>query len=187
VSGRTRALVAAAFGVLASAACQREAPEGRAGTPDSQATSADSLAVAASGPWADAALDSLLVQTAPDSAWVTMTGPTLIAFHPVASNDSLESDEGLATALDDLAYHIGTAMDSLIAAGYTVHYRAGDTLWYQFGGQRGRFTRDADSATVGYLFVDALGRRAALYGVRGYTDLIEYAHEFKRSGAVAPR
>lgn len=103
----------------------------------------------------------------PDSAWVTVDGPTLIAFHPVVSNDSLEADPGLATAFDDLSYHIGTAMDSLIAAGFTVHYSGGDTLWVRTGSDRSRILRARDSATVGYLFADARGRRVMIYGVLG--------------------
>lgn len=125
--------------------------------------------------------------TAPDSVWVEVQGPTLVAFHPVVSNEQLEADEGLATALDDLAYHLGAAMDSLVAAGFTMHYRGGDTLWLRAGGVRSHVVRDADSATVGYVFADARGRRAVLYGVRGYTDLVAYAHEFRRTGTVAPR
>jgi hypothetical protein len=123
----------------------------------------------------------------PDSAWFDVKGPVLVAFHPVVSNDSLESDEGLATALDDLAYHIGTAMDSLYAAGFTVTYQGGDTVWLRLPHERVRVLRNADSAEVGYVFADSLGRRVVLYGVRGYTDLIEYAHEFRRTGTIRPR
>ncbi len=125
--------------------------------------------------------------TAPDSAWVAVEGPTLIAFYPVVSNEMLEADAGLATALDDLAYHLGTAMDSLMAAGFTVHYRGGDTLWLRTGSSRSRVVRARDSATVGYLFADTLGHRTAVYGVRTYLDLVEYGHEFKRAGTLTPR
>ncbi|MES2306534.1 MAG: hypothetical protein V4558_13580 [Gemmatimonadota bacterium] len=121
----------------------------------------------------------------PDSAWVAVDGPTLIAFYPVVSNDSLTADAGLATALDDLSYHIGTAMDSLIAAGFTVQYRGGDTLWLRTATRRSRVLRSTDSATVGYLFADPAGHLALVYGVRGYTDLIADAHEFSRTGAVS--
>ena len=48
---------------------------------------------------------------APDSSWVVVAQPTIVAFHPLATNEQLETDEGLATALDDLAYHLGTSMD----------------------------------------------------------------------------
>lgn len=69
-----------------------------------------------------------------------MTRPTIVAFYPIVSNDSLAKDEGLAAALDDLSYHIGSAMDSLIAA-----------------------------------------------GVRTEADLVAYAHEFRRTDAIATR
>src|SRR5688500_20127247 len=64
-----------------------------------------------------------------DSAWVDVNGPTLVGFYPIRTNDQLERDADLATALDDFSYHIVTAMDSLHTAGFTVHYRGGDTLW----------------------------------------------------------
>ncbi len=125
--------------------------------------------------------------TVPESVWVVVRGSTLIGFHPVASNEELEADEGLATALDDFSYHIGTAMDSLLAAGFTVQYRGGDTLWIRAGSVRWRFVRPPDSATVGYVWTDTLGRRAVIFGVRSYVDLVEYAHEFKRTGMLRPR
>lgn len=105
----------------------------------------------------------------------------------MVSNDSLEADAGLATTLNDLSYHIGTAMDSLMTAGFTVQYRGGDTIWLRTGNARSRVVRARDSATVGYVFADTLGRRAVLYGVRGYADLVEAAHEFKRVGVVTPK
>ena len=122
-----------------------------------------------------------------DSVWVDVKGPTLIGFHPIRTNEQLERDADLATVLDDFAYHIGTAMDSLIAAGFTVHYRGGDTVFMRSGGNRWRFVRQADSADVGYIFTDAVGRQAIAYGVRTYVDLIEYVHEFKRAGQLRSR
>lgn len=130
--------------------------------------------------------DSMFAAVA-DSAWVPVEGLSLIAFYPIASNDSLEADEGLATALDDLSYHIGSAMDSLMAVGFTVHYRGGDTLWLRTGTKRARIVRMRDSASVGYVFADTLGRRTLLYGVRSNIDLIEYAHEFRATGQIRPR
>jgi hypothetical protein len=125
--------------------------------------------------------------SAPDSAWVDVNGSTMIGFYPIASNERLERDADLATVLDDFAYHIGTAMDSLVAAGFTVHYRGGDTLWIRSNGRRSRFVRSADSADVGYVLTDTTGNMAILYGVRTYMDLIEYVHEFRSTGRVRPR
>lgn len=115
----------------------------------------------------------------PDSAWVTVTGATLVGFYPIASNDQLERDRDLATVLDDFAYHIGTAMDSLLANGYTVHYRGGDTIWLRSGARQWRFVRNADSADVGYLFTEPGQQQVVEYGVRSYLDLIEDGHEFR--------
>ena len=122
-----------------------------------------------------------------DSEWVEIKGPTLVGFYPIRTNDQLERDADLATALDDFSYHIGTAMDSLYAAGFTVHYCGGDTLWLRSATARWRFVRPADSADVGYVMADSARNMAVMYGVRTYVDLIEYAHEFKRTGQVRAR
>ena len=78
-------------------------------------------------------------------------------------------------------------MDSLLAVGFTVRYRGGDTLWMRTGNVRSRFIRAPDSATVGYVLTDTLGRHAVIYGVRTNIDLVEYAHEFKRTGGLTLR
>ena len=122
-----------------------------------------------------------------DSAWVDVHGLTLVGFYPIRTNEQLEKDEDLATALGDLSYHIGTAMDSLYAQGFTVHYRGGDTLWLRTPSRRWRFVRNADSADVGYVWSDTARNMAILYGVRGYVDLIEYAREFRSTGRLRPR
>ena len=139
-------------------------------------------ATAAPSPSVDSAFASVS-----DSVWVDVKGPTLVGFYPVRTNEQLERDSGLATALDDFSYHIGTALDSLQAAGFTVHYRGGDTLWLRSGASRWRFVRSADSADVGYAMADPARNMSVMYGVRTYVDLIEYAHEFKRTGRVRPR
>ena len=123
----------------------------------------------------------------PDSAWVNVSGVTLVGFYPIATNEKLALDADLATVLDDFAYHIGSAMDSLVANDVTVHYRGGDTLWLRSGVDRWQVARSADSADVGYVFTDAKQNTAIIYGVRTYVDLIEYAHEFKRTGRIRPR
>lgn len=134
---------------------------------------------------AAAAVDSFA--HVPDSAWVDVNGATLIGFYPIRSNEELERDEGLATALDDFAYHIGTAMDSLIAQDLTVHYRGGDTVWLRSSAQRWRFARPTDSADIGYILADTAPHMAVVYGVRTFMDLIEYAREFRSTGAIRPR
>jgi len=167
---RSFQLVSPLLLTLCSATCKPAVPEAATAEPPPTAAAVDSgFAVA------------------PESAWVVVTGPTLIGFYPLVSNEQIEADEGLAAALDDFSYHIGTAMDSLMAAGYTVQYRGGDTLWMRAGSVRSRFVRAIDSAAVGYVMSDTLGRRAVIYGVRSYLDLVEYAHEFKRTGTLTPR
>ena len=156
---------------LFAAACEPAVPDPAASPP-----------AAAAAPPPAAVADSFA--TVPDSAWIDITGPTLIGFYPVVSNEQLEKDEGLATTLDDFSFHLGTAQDSLKAAGFTAQLRGGDTLWLRTGANRVRVVRAADSSTVGYLFADTLLRRVFVYGVRDNIDLVAYAHEFRRTGAL---
>ncbi len=160
----------ALLATLCLAACKPAAPGGA--TPDA----------ATAAPVVDSGFAA-----APDSAWVLVKGLTLVGFYPVMSNAQIDADDGMATALDDFSYHLGTAMDSLLAAGFTMHYRGGDTLWLRTDRAASRFIRAADSAHIGYLFADTLGRRAVVYGVRTYVDLVEYAREFKATGTLKPR
>ena len=148
----------------------------------SQNAASDSIDTPTSAPSVDSGFAAVA-----ESAWVDVNGPTLVGFYPIRTNEQLEKDEGLATALDDFAYHIGTAMDSLYAQGFTVHYRGGDTLWLRTPTGRWRFVRAADSADVGYVMTDTARNTAIMYGVRGYVDLISYAHEFRRTGKLRPR
>ena len=164
---RIQLLIAAFLLTLCIGACEPAVPNPAPPTPATQPA-----------PVADA------FATVPDSAWITITGPTLIGFYPLVSNEQIEKDEGLATVLDDFSFHLGTAQDSLRAAGFTVHLLGGDTLWLRTGTDRSRVVRDRDSSTVGYLFADTLLRRVFVYGVRGGIDLVVYAHEFKRTGTV---
>lgn len=122
--------------------------------------------------------------TVPDFAWIDIAGPTLIGLYPVVSNEEIEKDEGLAGALDDSSFHPGTAQDSLKAAGFAVGPHSGDTLWLRTHTDRSRVVRVADRSTGGCLSADTLLRRVFVYGVRGGTDLVAYAHEFKRTGTV---
>lgn len=123
----------------------------------------------------------------PDSAWISVDGPTLIAFHPVVSNDSLEADEDLASALDDLAYHMAGVMDSLEAIGFRFAYRGGDTVWLRTGARRDRVIRHPDSGEIGYVFADTAGRSAIVYRVRTSDGLLEFGHEFRVTGGIRPR
>ena len=148
----------------------------------SENATSDSIDTSTNAPFVDSGFAAVA-----DSAWVDVNGPTLVGFYPIRTNEQLEKDESLATALDDFAYHIGTAMDSLYAQGFTVHYRGGDTLWLRTTSKRWRFLRDADSADVGYVMTDTARTVATLYGVRGYVDLIAYAHEFRSTGRLRPR
>ena len=140
-----------------------------------------------SAPAQVATIPSAAAAEAPDSTWIVVAQPTIVAFHPLATNEQLEADEGLASALDDLAFHLGTAMDSLVARGVAVRYQPGDTVkLLATAAAPYVFVRDRDSADVGYVFADAAGRRAIIYGVRSHFDLIGYADTFRRTGTLPP-
>lgn len=119
------------------------------------------------------------ISPAPDSTWIRVTGPTMIAFHPLASNEQLQADADLAMVLDDLAYHVGSAMEDLTRAGLAVHYQTGDSVKLLLPAPA-IWVRPSDSASVGLLFADTTGRRSVLYGVRTSTELTEFAREFVR-------
>ncbi len=167
---RSQLFVGALFGIISSGACKPAAPRVATSETPTVAVTVDSGFAAA-----------------PDSAWVVIDGLALIGFYPVVSNERLDTDEGLSVALDDFSYHLSVAMDSLEAHGFRLQMRGGDTLWMRVGTVRSRFVRPPDSATVGYLFTDTLGRRAVVYGVRTYVDLVEYGHEFTRTGTLKAR
>lgn len=130
------------------------------------------------------AIDASLASV-PESAWIDVTGPTLIGFFPDVSNQQIDSDQNLATALDDFSYHIGMAMDSLHSEDFTVRMQSGDTLWLRTRTHRWHFVREADSSDVGYLLTDLQRRHVVIYGVRTSIDLIASAAEFRRT-ARAP-
>ena len=112
------------------------------------------------------------VAAVPDSTWFRIAGPTIIAFHPRVTNEQIDADEGLATVLDDL--------------GVAVQYQAGDTIKLLTPRQV-IWVRPADSVNVGFLFVDARGHQAELYGVRTNIDLVAFAREFARTGRLTAR
>lgn len=170
-STSTHRLVRASLLVLVTA-CEPAVPDPAPPAPPAPASAAEAVTL----------VDDFA--TVPDSSWINITGPTLIGFYPVASNEEIDKDEGLAMALDDFSFHLGTVQDSLKAAGFTVHLHGGDTLWLRTGADRARLVRTADSSTVGYVFADTLLRRVFVYGVRGHTELVAYAQEFRRTGAV---
>lgn len=188
--GGTRARAAWILAAALALAC--EAPTDRTGAPNAGGPSGAASAGAASpigvppGASPAAVVDSTAA-SAPDSAWVDVTGLTLVGFYPIVSNEQLERDADLATILDDFSYHLGTAMDSLTARGVQAYLRGGDTLWLRTGAERWRFVRPPDSADVGFVFADTLRRRAIVYGVRTYVDLVEHMDEFRRTGQIRPR
>ena len=114
----------------------------------------------------------------PDSAWISVTGPTIVGFFPLVSDAEIERNEDLAMALDNVAYHLGTATDSLEAQGFAVTMRAGDTLWFRNGDRRWVFARAGDSSDVGYYLTAPDQRSLTLYGLHTHVDLVARAWSF---------
>lgn len=77
------------FVALVASACERPEP------------GVDSAPIVAGAVAASATAESGFA-TVPDSSWTGIGGPAIIAFYPVASNDQLAADEGLAAALADV-------------------------------------------------------------------------------------
>jgi hypothetical protein len=119
-----------------------------------------------------------------DSMWIEVRLPMIVGFYPTVGNDSLERDEGLATALDDFSYHMGTAIDSLDAIDVGTTMRSSDTLWFRSGARRWFVAPPRDRSDIGYVFADSLGRTAVVHGVRGWTELVASAREFAATGTV---
>jgi Domain of unknown function (DU1801) len=116
----------------------------------------------------------------PDSVWIDVKGPTMVGFFRPATNAELERDGGLAALLDQFAYNLGIATDSLQAHGFAVTMQAGDTLWLRTTARRWRFVRDADSSTVGFYVTSVDGRQQVRYGPAAEFSLVEYADAFLR-------
>lgn len=119
-----------------------------------------------------------------DSLWVEVRRPVIVGFYPDVGNDSLERDEGLATALDDFSYHMGTALDSLDAMGVGSTMQSIDTIWFRAEARRWFVAPQGGRSDIGYVFADSAGRHATVYGVRGWADLLALAREFVATGAV---
>ena len=155
--------IAAVLSLSALGACSRDAPPSESAPPAIGAT-VDTAAVAA-----------------PDSLVIDVAQPTLIGFHPFASDSMLERDEELATVLDDFGHHLSGAMRSLRDSGWVVDTRIADTLHFRAGDRSWRWIRPPDSAYVGYVLTDASGRLRSIYGVRTDFDLIVAADSFLRT------
>jgi hypothetical protein len=117
-------------------------------------------------------------RSVPDSMAVHADGPTLIAFSPVVTQAQVDSSEDLATVLDDFAYYLGAAQDSLHALGFKiVDVPYGTIHLFDKSGSR-NITPARDSADVGYVFVAPGRPDRVFYGVMTNMDLAEAGHRF---------
>jgi len=119
----------------------------------------------------------------PDSAWVAVTGPTLVGFFPPVTEAQTAADEELATTLDDFGWHLAEATASLRAQGFAVEARFTDTLWLRAGAERWKFV-PPDSARIGYYLV-APGRAPNVrYHVHADAELIELGAAYVRGDSA---
>jgi hypothetical protein len=119
-----------------------------------------------------------LIPQIPDSVWVSVTGPTFVAFSPLVSEGALDRDADLATVLDDFGWHLASATDSLRALGYSVEARAGDTLWLRTKARSWYFTPAADSAQVGFYVIRPGAEPAVHYGVLTDIEISELGRRY---------
>jgi len=115
--------------------------------------------------------------TPDDTTLVAIRGPTLVAVipFPPAYLDSVTSaaDAGtsdLAGAIDDFAYHLGSADSALAARGITVTWRFGSTVSFLTAAGPETLVLDPDSG-VAYLFLTPTTRHVHR-GVLTNIDLV---------------
>jgi pimeloyl-ACP methyl ester carboxylesterase len=126
----------------------------------------------------DSVLVNFLRRVSPDGTIVEIRRPTLIAFYPTLAQGVIDTSDDLATVLDDFSFHLGSAMDSLQALGFTVLMRPVDSIVVRNQGIEYRFRPAAESADVGYHLVAPRGTPLTLYGVQTSTDLVAQARQF---------
>jgi hypothetical protein len=114
----------------------------------------------------------------PDSMAVHVRGPTLIAFYPTVTQAQVDSNEDLATVLDDFSVHLSAGRDSLLALGFTIVDHPPGMIRVIEGAVARDIALAPDSADVGFVFVAPGRRDRVLYGVTTGADLIDAGHKF---------
>jgi hypothetical protein len=109
---------------------------------------------------------------------VHVRGPTLITFYPTVTQAQIDSNEDLATVLDDFSVHLSAGRDSLLALGFTIVDHPPGTIRVIDGAVTRDIALAPDSADVGFVFVAPGRRDRVLYGVTTGSDLIDAGHKF---------
>ena len=123
----------------------------------------------------------------PDSMVVHVRGPTLVTFYPTVTQAQVDSNEDLATVLDDFSFHSSAARDSLLALGFTIVDHPPGIIRVIDGAVARDIALARDSAEVGFVFVAPGRRDRVLYGVTTSTDLIDAGHKFLAPTPSEPR
>jgi hypothetical protein len=143
---------------------------------------------AAPDPAFDTAAQASVAAASParDSMWVTVRGPTLVAFWPANAVAALDSGGASASALDDFGYYLSAADSGLRSLGVRVVNVGGRTFHVVAGAATTSFSVPPDSSDIGYYLV-APGRAPEVYyGVQTDTDLLDAARQYIRTGGGRP-
>lgn len=118
---------------------------------------------------------------------VHVRGPTLITFYPTVTQAQVDSNEDLATVLDDFSFHLSAARDSLLALGFTIIDHPPGIVRVIDGAAARDIALAPDSADVGFVFVAPGRQDRVLYGVTTGIDLIDAGHKFLAPTPGEPR
>jgi len=117
-----------------------------------------------------------------DSTAVVLRGPTLVAFSPSATQAQIDSNEALATILDDYSFHLSQAAESLRALGVAVNDRTtGPVVVVDASGNKRLLVPRPESAHIAYAFLAPRARDTIYYGVMASSDLVAAAHALLRA------
>lgn len=111
--------------------------------------------------------------TAGDSLVINVDRPTVVAYFAV-SQAEMDSEPGGEEVLSDFQFYLPLARDSLAKLGVAFHAQTGDTVLYREGGVVKRWSRQRDSAEVGYVFFAPGSAPRAKYGVDSHLGVQEW-------------
>lgn len=124
-------------------------------------------------------------QASEDSPAVDVAGPTVVVVAPPVTAKEVDTDEDLATVLDDFNWHLALAMQALEKADVAVDVRFARRVRLRGAGPKREFVPGAEHGGVGYLLVLPGRTPKVLRGVMTDIDLLSAAATyFDRPGIV---
>jgi hypothetical protein len=137
------------------------------------------------------ATDSVVKPGARDSTAIPdslrpVSRPTLYAATSLTQED-VDSSEGAGEAIGDFSFYLQNVRDSLTALGVTLTLTTGRVISIPLANSVYTWHLEADSESIGYLFV-APGRQPALrYGVMTDADILGWLRELGVARPSQPR